>query len=248
MKKLIWIVLLFFPFVLHSGDDSWVQIGDMQVHRSNVSSMPGPDGAVKLDVELWEDGILPFEFDFEITPYQKDLFLEACHEWESVANIRCVEGEYKDRKITVSDSSFWGCYAIWGMGSSFVFLKRQMNLANNCWKKPIIMHEIGHALGLIHEHQRMDRDQYVVIQTENLASGFLWLNEKVNFGNQDSTPFTPYDFLSIMHYPRRAFSKNGFDTIVAQPGYEQYQDVMGHVVELSEGDALSAARLYGVRQ
>ena len=29
-------------------------------------------------------------------------------------------------------------------------------------------HEIGHALGLIHENQRLDRDQYVTVKAENI--------------------------------------------------------------------------------
>jgi hypothetical protein len=226
-------------------ENRWVDLGDMKVFQSSENPMPVIDGAVKLEVELWEDGVLPFEFDFEVVDSQKEMFFDACREWEKVSGVRCQEGPYKERVVTVSNSNFWGCYSLWGMGSHFVVLKRQMNLADSCWRKDILMHEFGHTLGLIHEHQRMDRDQYVEIITENLASGFLWLNEKVNFEYQDSESHTDYDFFSIMHYWRKAASKNGGDTIVPRSGYEQYIDVIGRQDRLSVGDAKIAAHLYG---
>lgn len=33
----------------------------------------------------------------------------------------------------------------------------------------ILMHEIGHALGLIHEHKRPDRNAFVTVNTPNIA-------------------------------------------------------------------------------
>jgi hypothetical protein len=223
----------------------WIDIGDMKVFQSAQNQKPSTKGAVLLEVELWEDGILPFEFDFEITDAQQEMFFDACLQWERVSGVRCKLGPYKGRVVTVTNTEGWGCYALWGMGSHWVFLKRKMNLQSSCWNKKTIMHELGHTMGLIHEHQRMDRNQYVEVISENLDSGFLWLNEIVNFNRQSSEPHTEYDFLSIMHYHRQSFSKNGGDTIVPKPGYEQYLDVMGRMWHLSDGDARIAADLYG---
>ena len=44
---------------------------------------------------------------------------------------------------------------------------------------------------------------------------------------------------------RTAFSKNGKDTIVPRPGYEQFADMMGNVDELSDEDGEAVARIYG---
>ncbi|OFZ22866.1 MAG: hypothetical protein A2X94_17580 [Bdellovibrionales bacterium GWB1_55_8] len=226
-----------------------VLLGDMLVEKSAIENFT-PDeistrGALYLNAQLWEDGVLPIDFPKDTTQKQKDLFMSACGEWEKVANVRCIEGRYKGRKLTLTTYRV-GCFALYGMGSNFLTLKRLMNLeTKGCWHRATIIHEIGHALGLIHEHQRPDRDLYVSIQSGNTDKGFLGLNLKFNFGKLDSRPLTPYDFLSIMHYGRDEFSKNGKDTIVPRPEYMDYIDDMGKAKAPSAADAITLSTLYG---
>jgi Astacin (Peptidase family M12A) len=64
--------------------------------------------------------------------------------------------------------------------------------------------------------------------------------DKVNpavFGNFD----TSYDYMSVMHYPRWAFSTNGRDTMV--PLDRRYLDYIGSP-ELSEGDVTRINNMY----
>lgn len=37
-------------------------------------------------------------------------------------------------------------------------------------QKRILIHELGHVIGLIHEHQRYDRDKYVKVIYENVRN------------------------------------------------------------------------------
>jgi hypothetical protein len=48
-----------------------------------------------------------------------------------------------------------------------------------------------------------------------------------------------YDYASIMHYPKDAFSRNGKDTIVPKDGQS-----IGQRVGLSAGDIAAVAELY----
>ena len=76
--------------------------------------------------------------------------------------------------------------------------------------------------GLYHEHNRPDRDDYVAIHEENITP-----KNKHNFdipSNADERG-EKYDFHSIMHYSKTAFSKNGLMTI--EPHDKRMLDVIG---------------------
>ena len=75
-------------------------------------------------------------------------------------------------------------------------------------------YELGHCLGLYHEHQRPDRDSYVKVFFENILS-----SEAEEFDKRDNPLYVesdfPYDYHSIMHYPEYAFSINGENVITS---------------------------------
>lgn len=78
------------------------------------------------------------------------------------------------------------------------------------------IHEIGHAVGLLHEQTRVDRDDYVVVNYANIQPG-----KSSNFDKHSVTSAAdhgPYDFESIMHYDSYAFSSNGHPTITKKDG------------------------------
>jgi hypothetical protein len=228
--------------VLIDGD---IVIADADPATSDLT-VPSPPAAAKLDAQLWEDGVLPIVFVGSFSAAQKQMVFDACAVWSHAADVRCVEGPYKGRELDVVQLIPNACWCLLGMGRNFGVLQRTMNLADGCFQLATVIHELGHGLGLIHEHQRTDRDQFVRIHPENVAGNFLGLQVRVNFGKQKAREqVTPYDFRSIMHYSRRAFSKNGKDTIVPRPGYEQFIDVMGHVPTVSAADAAYMAYLYG---
>ena len=64
-----------------------------------------------------------------------------------------------------------------------------------------MLHELGHAIGLLHEQTRPDRNSYVHILNQNVAppmrSQFDIKNNEdvVNYGMS-----MPYDYRSVMHY------------------------------------------------
>ncbi|XP_067468286.1 high choriolytic enzyme 2-like isoform X1 [Thunnus thynnus] len=109
---------------------------------------------------------------------------------------------------------------------------------NGCLYTDTIQHEVLHALGFHHEHVRSDRDRYVRILTENIMSGRESNFEKVGTNNLG----TPYDFNSVMHYSKFAFSKNRRPTIIARSNPNLS---FGHARTMSANDIARVNRLYG---
>ncbi|MDE7441284.1 MAG: hypothetical protein K2M69_03860 [Muribaculaceae bacterium] len=79
-------------------------------------------------------------------------------------------------------------------GEQIIGLCEEAFLTENIYK---IEHEICHALGMMHEHCRNDRDPYVLIDTNNLTE-----KGKAQFVKQTAQYFTrgDYDYNSIMGY------------------------------------------------
>jgi hypothetical protein len=73
----------------------------------------------------------------------------------------------------------------------------------------VALHEILHALGVIHEQSRSDRDDHVRILIDNIINPDSTLH---NFDKDIySQNFFAYDMTSIMHYHPRAFGEPGPD-------------------------------------
>ena len=78
---------------------------------------------------------------------------------------------------------------------------------SNCMSKSIIAHELVHALGFDHEHNRPDRDDWVKIDFSNIGT-----TSHNDFRKLERTEFqdlgSPYDYNSIMHYHSHAHALN----------------------------------------
>ncbi|XP_044190555.1 hatching enzyme 1.2-like [Thunnus albacares] len=105
-----------------------------------------------------------------------------------------------------------------------------------CLHHGIIQHELLHTLGFHHEHNRSDRDQYVRINWENIPAA-----NSFDFHKKDTSNLnTPYDYSSVMHYGRTAFSSGG-DTITPIPDPSV---PIGQRDDMSDIDILRINRLY----
>jgi hypothetical protein len=229
-------------------NQTYYVFGDMLVDIP--AKAPRILGAKPLKVELWPEGIIPFEFAKNVPANVQQAVIEACRTWAQHADIKCIRGRHNNKRVYVSRDGIGGvgggCFATLGYAPYFLGIARRMNLDADCWDLRLILHEVGHILGLTHEHQRPDRDNYVQIIEKNIASGFFGLGAKLNFEKQEAKLFTPYDFLSITHYSRNTFSKKPkLDIIRPQKKYMDYYCYMGLMEELSHGDKASVAALYG---
>ncbi|KAK2892389.1 hypothetical protein Q8A67_012377 [Cirrhinus molitorella] len=138
----------------------------------------------------------------------------------------------------ISVESHEGCWSYIGRSSPG---GQTLSIGNGCGIKGIVEHEFLHALGFYHEQSRYDRDDYVTINYENIKKGYeSYFNKRSE--NSSTTQETPYDYYSVMHFDKNAFSNgNGSTIITKQP---KFQDVIGQLMEMSEYDVIELNKLY----
>lgn len=98
--------------------------------------------------------------------------------------------------------------------------KQSITIAKNATKGNVL-HEMGHAIGLLHEHQRHDRDEHVFVENPNSQ------NNKI-----EGSSHGDYDYKSIMHYPE----VDGKGGRVLTCKVDIYSDVVRQNEEFSNGD------------
>ena len=208
--------------------------------KSSPDGRPsGPKLAPVTDDRLWPKGIIRYVIDRGLPEEQKQRIREAIEVWNTRTVISLVEGRRGFDYLRFSNRST-RCLAnvgrkigrpgSFGGGASFIYARHCSYVG--------LLHAIGHAVGLYHEHQRADRGRYVTLPLENVVREFLWRN-------MDLLPGTrPYNYRSLMHdYPPTLETLSGPPVTMESipPGIP-----IGGYAELTPGDIAGVAQLYGM--
>ena len=172
---------------------------------SNIVFGTGVTSATK----KWPGKIVYYTYGASATTTTRSKFQTAMNHWTLKTGITFVARTNQSDYIEVIQGS--GCYSNIGRTGG----KQQLSIGSSCSSGNAI-HEIGHAIGLFHEHTRLDRDSYVIINTGNIQSGYAHnFNKHAVSGTFDNGLL---DFGSIMMYGSYSFSSNGNPTITRLNG------------------------------
>ena len=183
------------------------------------------DLAAPEDAPLWPDGIIPYVIEAGFTDKALNDIELAIQEWNTKTVITLVQRKTEPDYVRFQPRGFRPsepyCRANLGRkgGEQSIWLSGP----DGCGVGTTI-HEIGHAVGLGHEHQRHDRDEYITVADAQSYGD-------IRFAYLADTPGSrPYDYSSVMNYVQVGTIPPG---IPLRSG------------GLSPGDIDGVARLYG---
>ena len=146
--------------------------------------------------------------------------------------------------IIIIEHYFLRCYSHVGRIGG----RQEVSMSSECLSVGHAAHEIGHAIGLWHEHSRSDRGQFIDILFDNILD-----TKEQNFGiNIKISTDIKYDIGSLMHYGPYSFAKpqQGRDLptvrVRENAPWESCDDPaeMGQRKEISNKDSLRVQLLY----
>ncbi|KAK7072992.1 hypothetical protein SK128_006150 [Halocaridina rubra] len=153
--------------------------------------------AVRDNHKLWDGGQVPYKLDFDPTSpdnvYVHDNIMAAIAAINAVGCVSIYEANMEtdvvNIRLDVDYSSYVGRQ---GGVQNLTVSSDNSNIGT-------IMHELMHTLGFGHEHNRADRDDFIIIQWDNIKDEakpyFQKYTEESGFTDHDIS----YDYESLMH-------------------------------------------------
>jgi hypothetical protein len=165
----------------------YVYQGDIILTDKQITSSTLKSAAIGNTIKRWENKTVYYTIN-ENAPRKRQIKMAIEH-WENETSIKFVERTDESNYVEFIKSD--GCWSNLGM------IKGRQKIGVADWaEKGTMIHEIGHTLGLIHEHSRLDREKYIVIDEDNIKP-----TKQHNFDPQpNSVNSSDFDFGSIMIY------------------------------------------------
>jgi Astacin (Peptidase family M12A) len=151
---------------------------------------------------LWPTRKIPYTFDPALDAVTRNKVISAMGPWTAMGFQFVPRGNQLSYVTITTGPSYtypWACAATVGYQANNYY-----RAGAGCRTRDYV-HEWGHVLGLLHEHERLDRDNYISISPGSNLNATI-AGRGFNFG--------PYDFASIMHYD--AFARNYDGSLGAQ--------------------------------
>lgn len=174
--------------------------GDMELEVFDSKELVGHKGAGAWDsFRKWSNRTIPYTIDPDIPNKQR--IYDAIKHYHQETQIKLIPRTNESAYVHFQFNGENGSCSSY-VGRKCPWCKQLIRVPNWCGAGSLI-HEIGHALGMVHEHTRWDRGNFVKINWDNIKE-----DKKSNFYRFPLVfrSYTPFDFGSIMMYGAYAFA------------------------------------------
>lgn len=210
------------------GSEDEVRAGDRRIRARLASGLQTVQSHTRGDFG-WPKNIVPFEISSGLSATMVARIEQAVAHWNAntIVRLQARAGEGDYVRFVTGD----GCLSHVGKKGG----KQEIKLASECSVGNVI-HEIGHAVGLYHEQNRADRDDFVIVNFDNVEEGKEDQFEKGPFGSVDVGSF---DFGSRLLYGPFAFAVDDEPTMTKLDG----STWTPNLTVLSTGDIAGVTRM-----
>jgi hypothetical protein len=161
--------------------------GDMLIDRSKIRDLRtqlSNKSALYSDIYLWSNNTVYYTFHSNLSTKHRNALVTAMNEWSKRTKVKFVK-RTSQKNYVIMKYANEGNSATVGMAGG----AQTLNLKDA--EVGTAIHELGHTLGMVHEHQRKDRDNAIIVYDNT-----QWFKKLYN-----NYTYTAFDFNSIMLYP-----------------------------------------------
>ncbi|KRX21719.1 Hepatocyte growth factor-regulated tyrosine kinase substrate [Trichinella nelsoni] len=220
----------------------WQQVDKFQgdivgkaVMRRRLKTRGVSRNGVRMTKDKWPNNEVPYVLSDYYTTKERAIIARAMKAYHDRTCVRFVPRTFEPDYLYIGKID--GCFSDVGRGGG----RQELSLDFGCIDYETVIHELMHAVGFWHEHERWDRDNYIQILWNNVDRGGYDQFGKANLLESDYYDEN-YDYFSILHYDSKAFSRNGRNTIEARmPGMTA---IIGRMKDFSPVDLRKINKMY----
>jgi Astacin (Peptidase family M12A) len=223
--------------------------GDIVLDRDDFS-LPGEKlsarGNYAPQFLAWPNKTVYWKYSvYGVTASTKKAWLEAVAKWKTaLPDFTFIQDDTKYKEVIIINNNSDNTAS-----SSLGFKRGERRTIsidpNTRWGgglRGALMHEIGHSLGLYHEHQRTNRDDAITILYDNIRED----QQYAFFTETNGTPAGNFDFFSIMLYP--SFTNQAIDFNKPVMVKKDGTTFIANTNSISRGDMGAIKKMYTVAQ
>ncbi|OXA49034.1 Dorsal-ventral patterning protein tolloid [Folsomia candida] len=151
-------------------EEGIIQVGDMLFYCDDFFNNGTLKGAITTAERLWDGGIIPYEIDeilSIILERHRPLIMAAMKQYEDFTCVKFIARMTEVNYLYIEQGTA-GCSTFFG---NLRWGRQILRLGRGCLFIGTVVHELDHTVGLHHEHNRIDGDEYIDVLWESIQQG-----------------------------------------------------------------------------